>query len=125
MAEHGPVRRAIVTSRSESPAELKRIVAVYLPGNYHVTRVVPSNDPILRNISPKDASHVLISGRDNAGWTLHDYVIPRLRSGLYFATELKDGEERSRPSHPHSRGQRIHIIERLDRRSGRRRYRGR
>ena len=29
-----------------------------------------------------------IAGRDVAGWTLDAYVIPRLASGLYFATEI-------------------------------------
>lgn len=28
---------------------------------------------------------ILIRGEDVAGWTLEDYVIPRLASGLYFA----------------------------------------
>ena len=30
----------------------------------------------------------VIGGRDVAGWTLDAYVIPRLASGLYFATEI-------------------------------------
>ena len=30
----------------------------------------------------------MIGGRDVAGWTLDAYVIPRLASGLYFATEI-------------------------------------
>lgn len=34
----------------------------------------------------------LIQGVDNAGWTLDDYVIPRLASGLYFAREI-DADE--------------------------------
>jgi hypothetical protein len=49
-------------------------VAPYLPGNY---RVVGSHH-----------GRVLIAGEDTAGWTLHDYVIPRLASGLYAAVEL-------------------------------------
>lgn len=31
---------------------------------------------------------VLIGGVDKAGWTLDDYVIPRLASGLHFAKEV-------------------------------------
>lgn len=31
---------------------------------------------------------ILIEGYDNAGWTLHGYVIPRLSSGLIFAKEI-------------------------------------
>jgi hypothetical protein len=30
----------------------------------------------------------VIAGRDRAGWTLEGYVIPRLASGLYFASEI-------------------------------------
>lgn len=50
-------------------------VAAYLPSNYRVVRVT-------------DDSRVVIQGEDNMGWTLHDYVIPRLASGLYFAQEV-------------------------------------
>jgi len=49
-------------------------VAAYLPDNY---RVVGSVD-----------GQTVIAGRDVAGWTLDAYVIPRLASGLYFATEI-------------------------------------
>lgn len=34
----------------------------------------------------------VIQGVDNAGWTLDDYVIPRLASGLYFAREITSDE---------------------------------
>lgn len=49
-------------------------VSAYLPSNYHV--------------SGTDDAGVFITGHDNAGWTLDDYVIPRLASGLYFAREV-------------------------------------
>ena len=49
-------------------------IAAYLPGNYRILGTV-------------DAQTV-IAGRDQAGWTLEGYVIPRLGSGLYFATEI-------------------------------------
>lgn len=29
-----------------------------------------------------------VVGRDVAGWTLDEYVLPRLASGLYFGTEV-------------------------------------
>lgn len=32
---------------------------------------------------------IVIQGQDFAGWTLDDYVIPRLASGLIFAEEVK------------------------------------
>lgn len=61
-----------------APETLKR----YLPGNYVFVL--------------HDGDGGLIAGRDSAGWTLDDYVIPRLASGLYFATEvdLNDTERR-------------------------------
>jgi hypothetical protein len=46
-------------------------VARYLPSNYAVTG------------ADRDGC-VIISGEDSAGWTLHDYVLPRLASGLIF-----------------------------------------
>lgn len=48
-------------------------VAAYLPGNYEAIE--------------KDGE-VTIVGEDVAGWTLDDYVIPRLASGLIFAIEV-------------------------------------
>jgi hypothetical protein len=50
-------------------------VARYLPGNYEVIR-------------EDDDGDVVISGTDNAGWTLDGYVLPRLSSGLMFGTEV-------------------------------------
>lgn len=32
----------------------------------------------------------VIGGYDQHGWTLDDYVLPRLASGLYFGAELTD-----------------------------------
>ena len=51
-----------------------RQVEVYLPSNYIVRRQV--------------TGMLDISGRDNAGWTLDGYVIPRLASGLIVAEEV-------------------------------------
>ena len=52
-------------------------IAAYLPANYEVIGVIEGRDP-----------QVIIEGEDVAGWTLDDYVIPRLGSGLWFATEV-------------------------------------
>jgi hypothetical protein len=49
-------------------------VYLYLPDNYQVIGSVDGQ--------------TVIGGRDAAGWTLDAYVIPRLTSGLYFATEI-------------------------------------
>lgn len=54
--------------------EFVRVIKVYLPNNY---RVIYGTE-----------ERVIISGEDSCGWTLDDYVIPRLASGLYFATEI-------------------------------------
>lgn len=61
------MRYALVASDADA-------VAAYLPGNYRVFGTVDGQ--------------TVIAGRDPAGWTLEGYVIPRLASGLYFATEI-------------------------------------
>lgn len=50
-------------------------VSKYLPRNYYVTGWT---DDLIR-----------IEGRDNAGWTLDGYVIPRLASGLITCREVE------------------------------------
>lgn len=53
-----------------------REVKPYLPGNYEVVAEWGPLGP------------VLVGGRDRAGWTLDDYVLPRLASGLHFGKEI-------------------------------------
>ena len=55
----------------DEPAEK---IASYLPANFRAFQ---------------RKGHVEIVGYDKAGWTLDDYVIPRLASGLIVATEVK------------------------------------
>lgn len=62
-------RRAMV---SNVDATLRRVEA-YLPGNY--------------SAQERADGRIEIIGHDRAGWTLDDYVIPRLASGMIFATE--------------------------------------
>ncbi len=50
------------------------VVATYLPSNYEVVGVA--------------GNKVIIAGTDDHGWTLDDYVLPRLASGLRIGTEL-------------------------------------
>ena len=45
-------------------------VAQYLPDNYRVAKAV------------------VIVGDDSAGWTMEDYVLPRLASGLHIGYEV-------------------------------------
>jgi hypothetical protein len=49
-------------------------VRAYLPSNYTARQ--------------DESGATLIEGTDNAGWTLDGYVIPRLASGMIFATEV-------------------------------------
>lgn len=65
------MRYAIVTSSASTLAQIGR----YLPSNYEATQ---SGD-----------GPIFIFGSDVAGWTLDDYVLPRLASGLHFAKELQ------------------------------------
>ena len=51
-----------------------KTVAAYLPGNYKVLGM--------------QGYDVLIGGTDSHGWTLDDYVIPRLGSGMMNCTEI-------------------------------------
>jgi hypothetical protein len=63
------MRNAIVISADSDLATVER----YLPANY----------------TAREVTVVAIEGIDNAGWTLDDYVIPRLASGLHFAIEVE------------------------------------
>ena len=62
-------RQAVVTGGKPET------IARYLPSNYRVVATTLDGA-------------VLIEGEDVAGWTLEDYVIPRLGSGLYGCREL-------------------------------------
>jgi hypothetical protein len=66
-------RYALVTTTSSCET-----VERYLPGNY---RLIHSEE------SPAGQTMV-IAGRDSHGWTLDEYVLPRLASGLIFGTEI-------------------------------------
>ena len=73
-------RFATITAKTDS--ELNTIRA-YLPSNYTARRAgtfEPYRDT------------VVIRGEDDHGWTLDGYVIPRLASGLRFATEVSPAE---------------------------------
>jgi hypothetical protein len=63
------------------------LVAKYLPPGYRVVGVMESQRP--------DGSvyeeTTLIEGQDHLGWTLDDYVLPRLASGGLFGEEVDVG----------------------------------
>lgn len=66
------VRIAVVNGLTAST----EVIEQYLPNNY-LAEYVPY------------ANIIVISGIDNAGWTLDGYVIPRLASGNYYAKEIQ------------------------------------
>lgn len=75
------LRCAIVNSDDD-----RQRVAAFLPHNYDVqsfTLALPDGEVVER---------LLIVGSDVAGWTLDDYVLPRLASGLIFAEEISARE---------------------------------
>lgn len=75
-------QRAVISVKTHN--DFKSIPA-YLPGNYRVVGSVKDFDPF-------GTVGLVIEGQDAAGWTLEDYVLPRLASGLHFGRELEDGE---------------------------------
>jgi len=66
-----PIRRAVIRGLGHDKlATIRR----YLPSNY---------------TADSDGGDIWITGVDSMGWTLDDYVIPRLASGLYRAEEVR------------------------------------
>ena len=55
-------------------------ITAFLPANYDTVGVGTDYD---------GRDYILIAGFDNAGWTMGDYVLPRLASGLWFGTEVE------------------------------------
>lgn len=68
-----PLRRGRI-ARTKGGNPISETAAAYLPRNYQVTG--------------EDDEFVYFQGHDNAGWTLDEYVIPRLASGLIWAEEV-------------------------------------
>lgn len=64
--------RAAIIERPTSPLST---IQAYLPGNYDA-------------VQQESDGSIVISGVDSCGWTLDDYVIPRLASGMHFAREI-------------------------------------
>lgn len=58
--------------RARVPKAQQRQIEPYMPRNY---------------TARQDGDDVLVEGRDESGWTLDGYVIPRLQSGMWFARE--------------------------------------
>jgi hypothetical protein len=64
-------RHAVIKGQADRLEAIRR----YMPSNYE---------------ADSDGGDVFIHGVDVVGWTLHEYVIPRLASGLYFAREIDE-----------------------------------
>jgi len=63
----------------------------YMPGNYKVLHIMPYDEAQSLEGSPPTRPSwraAVIGGEDNAGWTLDDYVLPRLASGGMFGSEI-------------------------------------
>lgn len=71
-------RYAMLTTRDS-----RETVERYLPSNYRVIHIEES-----RILPDRNQHDIVIAGRDNAGWTLDDYVLPRLASGLIYGQEI-------------------------------------
>lgn len=76
-------RYALVTTTSD-----RDNVQAYLPANYHVVWTGEHPDVTEGLHGRVGWKATVIAGRDNAGWTLDGYVIPRLASGLISAKEI-------------------------------------
>jgi hypothetical protein len=78
-------RYALIRHKGTSVETLKR----YLPDNYKV--IYTGSDPELPASTGglhREGKLTVIAGEDYAGWTLDDYVIPRLGSGLIGCREI-------------------------------------
>jgi hypothetical protein len=72
-------RYALVTTTSD-----RDNVAAYLPSNYEVIYTERHSEWS----TDRQWRVVVIAGEDSCGWTLHDYVLPRLASGMMHAVEI-------------------------------------
>jgi hypothetical protein len=75
--EEPTAKRFAIVQNARDAAQLWN----YLPGNYAI---------IGGDFGEPGKPVYLIGGNDVAGWTMDDYVIPRLQSGAIFATEITD-----------------------------------
>lgn len=80
------------------PAERFALVSVHRTGVETIQRYLPDNYGVNTAVrgtitDPQTGlACVLVQGRDVAGWTLDDYVLPRLGSGLIGGREVSAEE---------------------------------
>lgn len=70
----------------EDYTQVVKTIQAYMPRGWTATLVTKSN--IEDDVAVGWRRVVAVTGHDHAGWTLHDYVIPRLASGNWFAKEV-------------------------------------
>lgn len=75
-----PFKRYAIVRNARSLREAE----AYLPDNYRVIHE-GADEPSFHG---RERSLFVIEGRDNAGWTLDRYVIPRYASGLIACEEI-------------------------------------
>ena len=75
------MRTAVIPVRVVETLERQRYTPDHPPVVELVQKYLPQN---YRASQAKDGS-IVITGKDVAGWTMEEYVIPRLASGLIFA----------------------------------------
>ncbi len=75
--EHDSNERQIIVRGIGTPKQIE----AYLPLGWRITAYVQDSDSRFSHVS------ATVRGVESGGWTLDDYVIPRLASGLY-ATEV-------------------------------------
>ena len=77
-------RAAMITGGVDSIEQLQ----AYLPNNYQASVEVISRSGALDDNGWHMSARIIIRGHDVAGWTLDGYVLPRLASGLIWASEV-------------------------------------
>lgn len=68
-------------------------VQAYLPANYELVGTAVERTEQFSAVHPDGQARLdrlvfVVGGRDDAGWTLDGYVIPRLGSGVMTAEEI-------------------------------------
>ena len=81
-----PTRRATITYTPPLTEIIPERVREIDDMLERVRALLPDNYKVAYNSLTKQ---FMITGHDVAGWTMDDYVIPRLASGLIFAEEVK------------------------------------
>ena len=79
-----PTRRARVTVTFDTATQAVKAIDDMLD---RIRALLPENYKVAYNSLTEQ---FMITGHDVAGWTLEDYVIPRLVSGLVCAEEITE-----------------------------------